>query len=515
MAETESQKNKRIAKNTLMLYMRMILIVAVTLYISRVILEALGETDYGIYNVVGGVVAMFSILSSPLSNAINRFLTYELGTGNMQKLSAIFSTSVNIQVLLSLLLLVVCEIAGIWFINEKMTIPAERIGAATYVLHFSLLTFIVNLISVPYNATILSHEKMGAFAYMGILDASLRLVVAFLIQISSYDKLIIYAILLFLLSLCLLLIYFIYCRTHFKETKYRLILDKALFKDMASFAGWNAFGHLAGTLNNQGISLLVNLFFGLKVNAARAIADQVNNAFIQLVNNFTQAINPQITKSYAQGNIEYMTKLTNNGSKYSFFILLFFFVPFFLETEYVLNIWLIQVPQETTIFVRLILIGALMLVMGSTHYYAIMATGDIKRYTLEISLLSALIFPLSWLLFYLGAPAYSAYVVFAIVYFLQDFIRLATLRRLISFSIVDYYKYYFSRIALVTVLSFILPIVVCVNMNTSAIRLLLVILISVTWISLMIFIFGFDKKERAFFQSKAICIIQKINKKKS
>lgn len=513
MAETESQKNKRIAKNTLMLYMRMILIMAVTLYTSRVILEALGESDYGIYNVVGGVVAMFSILSSPLSNAITRFLTYELGTGNMKKLSSIFSTSINIQVLLSIIILVICEVVGIWFINDKMTIPAERIGAATLVLHFSLLTFIVNLISVPYNATILSHEKMGVFAFIGIFDASLRLVVAFLIRMSSNDKLVIYSILLFVSSLCLLLLYYIYCRTHFEETKYKYIIDKGLFKEMAGFAGWNAFGHLTGTLNNQGINLLVNLFFGLKVNAARAIADQVNNAFIQLVNNFTQAINPQITKSYAQGNIEYMTKLTNSGSKFSFFILLLFFVPFFLETETVLGIWLVQVPQDTAIFVRLILIGALMLVMGSTHYYAIMATGNIKRYTLEISVLSALIFPLSWLLFYLGAPAYSAYVVFAVVYFLQDFIRLLTLKRLISFSIIDYYKYYFSRISLVTILAFIVPLLVYLNMAPSIKRLVIIILVSVIWVSLMIFFFGLDKNERSFVKNKTIQIIQKKAKR--
>ena len=398
----------------------------------------------------------------------------------MKKLSSIFSTSINIQVLLSIIILVICEVVGVWFIHEKMTIPAERISAATLVLHFSLLTFIVNLISVPYNATILSHEKMGVFAFIGIFDASLRLVVAFLIRMSSNDKLVIYSILLFVSSLCLLLLYYLYCRTHFEETKFKYVIDKGLFKEMSGFAGWNAFGHLTGTLNNQGINLLVNLFFGLKVNAARAIADQVNNAFIQLVNNFTQAINPQITKSYAQGNIEYMTKLTNSGSKFSFFILLLFFVPFFLETETVLGIWLVQVPQDTAIFVRLILIGALMLVMGSTHYYAIMATGNIKRYTLEISVLSALVFPLSWLLFLLGAPAYSAYVVFAVVYFLQDFIRLVTLKRLISFSIADYYKNYFSRIVIVSLLSFLLPLIVYFNMAPSIKRLIVIILISIS-----------------------------------
>ena len=510
MAESESQKNKRIAKNTLMLYMRMILIMAVTLYTSRVILEALGESDYGIYNVVGGVVAMFSILSSPLSNAITRYLTFELGVGNQKKLSTIFSTSINIQVLLSILIIVICEVIGIWFINEKMTIPTERISAATFVLHFSLLTFIFNLISVPYNASILSHEKMGVFAFIGIFDASLRLVIALLIRRSSYDKLVLYALLLFISALCMLLLYYIYCRTHFEETKYRLEINKRLFKEMASFAGWNAFGHFTGTLNNQGINLLVNLFFGLKVNASRAIADQVNNAFIQLVNNFTQAINPQITKSYAQGNIEYMTKLTNKGSKFSFFILLIFFVPFFLETDTVLSIWLVRVPENTSIFVRLILIGAMMLVMGSTHYYAIMATGKIKKYTLQISLLSASIFPISWLLFYLGAPAYSAYVVFAIVYFLQDFIRLLTLKRLISFSISNYYKKYFSRILLVTLLAFTVPLLFYLNMTPSIKRLIVIIIVSVIWVCLMIYIVGLDKSERVFIKNKTITFLKKI-----
>lgn len=342
---TQSINNKRIAKNTLLLYFRMILTMLVSLFTSRVVLDSLGEANYGIYNVVGGVVAMFSVLSGSLSGAISRFLTYELGKKNMNRLKLIFSTSVNIQFLMSVIVIVLCEILGVWFTNEKMNIPADRMEAANYVLQCSIITFAINVISVPYNATIIAHEKMSAFAYIGILEVTLKLLVAYLIYISPSDKLMTYATLLLLISIILRMIYGIYCSRHFEEAKYHFVLDKKIFREMSSFAGWNLFGNTAYMLNTQGVNMLINIFFGVTSNAARAIAVQVDTAVQQFVNNFMTALNPQITKSYAAGDLDYMYKLVCRGTKFSFFIMYIFIVPIVLEADTILGIWLKQVPK--------------------------------------------------------------------------------------------------------------------------------------------------------------------------
>ena len=308
MSET-SANNKRIAKNTLLLYVRTLFIMLVTLYTSRVVLNTLGVSDYGIYNVVGGVVAMFSVISVSLSSSISRFITYELGHGDFDKLKRIFSTSINIQVGISLVILVLAEVFGVWFLNTKMNIPAERMTAANWVLQCSLLSFIIGLISVPYNACIIAHERMSAFAYISILEVVLKLAVVYMLLVSPYDKLATYAVLLVVVALIVRLTYGQYCKRHFEESRYRFVHDKSLIKEMTGFAGWSFFGNGAYMLNTQGVDMLINIFFGVTFNAARGVATQVQNAVMQFVNNFTVAVNPQITKSYASGEREYMYKL--------------------------------------------------------------------------------------------------------------------------------------------------------------------------------------------------------------
>ena len=313
-----SENNKRIAKNTLLLYVRMLFMMVVSLYTSRVILNALGVEDFGIYNVVGGVVTMFSIISSSLSSAISRFLTYELGKGNQTKLNKIFSASVSIQLLLSLIIVVLIESVGVWFMNVKMTIPESRMTAANWVLQFSIVTFVINLISVPYNAAIIAHEKMSAFAYISILEAVCKLAIALLIMVSSIDKLIFYAILMCAVAVVIRFIYGHYCKKNFAECTYHFHWDKDILKQMFGFAGWNFLGSGSFLLMTQGVNILMNMFFGVTLNAARGVANQVDNAVQQFVTNFTTAINPQITKSYATGNLSYMHQLVSAGSKYSF-----------------------------------------------------------------------------------------------------------------------------------------------------------------------------------------------------
>ena len=500
--KTNSSNNKRIAKNTLLLYFRMIILMLVSLYTSRVILDALGEADYGIYNVVGGVVAMFSVLSGTLSGAISRFITFELGTGNKERLSKIFSTSVNIQLLMAVLVVILCEVIGVWFLNTKMNIPDSRMEAANWVLHFSIASFAVNLVSLPYNATIIAHERMGVFAYISILEAGLKLLIAYLIYISPIDKLILYGGLILGVSLIIRIIYGTYCGHHFEEAKYKFVLDRSLLKEMAGFASWNLFGNTAYMLNTQGVNMLINVYFGVTCNAARAIAVQVDTAVTQFVNNFMTAINPQITKSYAAGDREYLFKLVCRGTKYSFFIMYLFIVPMVLEADTILCIWLKEVPADTAVFMRLVLFSTLTTLIGNPMYTAIQATGKIRRYQIEVVSVGCLVFPLSWLAYELGAPAYMTYVIFAVLYFSLNFIRLATLRRLMNFPVWMFVRSVFGRIGPCSILMFLAPGLMVVVMPPSFIRLLLVCVVSLLWSVTCIYYVGLEQGERSFFLNK-------------
>lgn len=504
-----SENNKRIAKNTLLLYFRMIITMIVYLFTSRVVLDALGETDYGIYNVVGGIVTMFSVLSGSLSNSISRFITYELGTGNFERLKKIFSTSVNIQIVLSVIIFLLCEILGVWFLNEKMNIPEERMSAANFVLQCSIFTFMVNLISIPYNATIIAHEKMNVFAYISILEVAFKLAIAYFIYISSIDKLILYAVLMLGVAVILRIIYGAYCNRNFTEVKYKFILDFPLLKEMFGFAGWNFLGNTGYILNTQGVNMLINIFFGVTTNAARAIAVQVDTAVIQFVNNFTTAINPQITKSYASRDYDYLYKLVCRGTKFSFFIMYLFIVPIVLEADTILGIWLKEVPEETSVFLRLVLFSSLTTLMGNSMYTAIMATGKIKRYQIVVTSVGCLVFPFTWIAYKFGCPAFATYIIYALIYFSLNFIRLSTLKRLINFPVQYFYHTVLVRIGYCSILSFIFPGFVYYIMEPSFIRLLIVCIVSLPWSLICIYYVGMMKDERIYFRGKVQNFIDK------
>ena len=314
MVQDNAQKSRTIAKNTLMLYVRMIFLLLVGFYTSRVVLDSLGEDDYGIYGVVGGVVAMFSIISGALNSAVSRFITFEMGKGEKARLDKVYSTSVLIQISLSFIIVAICEPVGIWFIRNEMTIAPDRIPAALWVLQFSLLSFVINLMSVPQMASITAHEKMSAYAYIGILDGILRLAVALLIVHSPTDRLIWYSALMAVAVMAVRIAYGVYCRMHFPECRFRLSFEKGLVKDMFSFAGWNFIGVTSGVLRDQGGNILVNIFFTTAMNAARGIAVQLNGAVQGFVTNFMTAVTPQITKSYASGERVYMLTLVKKSS---------------------------------------------------------------------------------------------------------------------------------------------------------------------------------------------------------
>lgn len=518
----DQTSNKRIAKNTLFLYMRTLLMMCISLYTSRIVLSAIGVDDFGIYNVVGGVVAMFQILSGSLSSAISRFITFELGKGgisdkskaeSLNRLNVIFSTSVNIQLLMGLVAVIVLEIVGVWFLNTYLNIPNGRMEAANWVMQCSIMTFFVNLISVPYNAMIIAHERMSAFAYISILEAVLKLLVVYLLYISIWDKLSFYACLLLGVSIIIRFTYSIYCSRHFREAKYRFIFDKNLFRNMASFAGWNFFGSVCGTLNTQGLNMLMNIYFGVVANAAQGIAVQVESAVTTFASNFTIALNPQITKNYASGNLTDMVKLVFKGTKFSFFIMYLFVVPIVMETDMLLNIWLHEVPADTVVFVRLTIFAALVNMMANSTVAAVNATGKIKRYSIEVNIVSIFVFPLSLLAYYLGAKAYVAYVVLIFIRLCLHAIRLCNLRRLVKFPVRDFVIKVWGRVVIVAASSFVIPILLYVSMEQNLLSFFVVVLVSVLSTLACIWVFGMNTSERLFVSEQLMKKLSNLSRK--
>jgi len=469
MHETSSNTS-RIAKNTLLLYFRMLLTMGVSLYTSRVILNALGVEDYGIYNVVGGVVAMFGILSGSLSSAISRFITFELGKGDLDKLKRIFCTSVNIQVILIVIITVLMETIGIWFLNNKMVIPEERLAAANWVFQFSVITFALNLLSVPYNAVIIAHEKMSAFAYISIVDVTLKLIVAFIIAYNPFDKLVYYGLLIMIVGLINRMMYAIYSKKHFEEATYRMIFDKGLMKEMFGFAGWNFIGASSSVLRDQGGNILLNLFFGPSVNAARGIAMQVSHAITSFVQSFMTAVKPQITKSYAAGNLDYTFKLVFQSAKFSFYILLFITLPIMVSTPYILKLWLVDVPDNSVIFVRLILIFVLSETLASPLITIMLANGKIRNYQIIVGGFQMLNFPVTFLCFSLGAPAECIFIVAICISVVCEISRLIMLKKMVQLPINDFLKKIYLKVWLVAVVASALPLTLkkffCDNFST-------------------------------------------------
>lgn len=510
MVTKTSANNKRIAKNTLLLYFRMLLLMAVTLYTSRVVLNTLGVTDYGIYNVVGGVVAMFSIISGSLSAAISRFITFELGRGNKDKLKRVFSSAVTIQFILAGIIILLAEAFGVWFLNVKMNIPTDRMIAANWVFQFSIITFAINLVSVPYNATIIAHEKMSAFAYISILEAIGKLAIAFLIMVSPIDRLIFYAILMCVVALAIRLTYGTYCKRHFVECTYRFILDKDLLKRMFGFAGWNFIGATSAVLRDQGGNIVINLFCGPAVNAARGIAYQVNGAIQGFVSNFMTALNPQITKSYASGDRDYMMILIYQGARLSFYMLLLLSLPVIINTHYILVLWLKIVPEHTVLFIQLVLVFAMSESISNPLVTAMLATGNIRNYQIIVGGLQMMNLPVSYILLRLDMFPEMVMVVAIVISQCCLAARLYMLRSMIGLSVRKYLKNVYFNVLVVTVLSAIVPVLVSRNISEGFFNFILLCLLSIACTILSIYYVGCNRHERQFIVSKVNTLGHKI-----
>ena len=511
---TQQENTKRIAKNTLMLYGRMLFSMLVSLYTSRVVLQALGVEDYGIYNVVGGVVAMFSMISSSLSSSVSRFLTFELGKGDTDGLKRVFSTSLSIQLVLAGIIVVLAETIGLWFLNTHMTIPANRLYAANWVFHASVLTFVINLLSVPFSASIVSHERMSAFAYIGILDVVLRLLIVLFIAYSGldFDRLIVYALLLVGVVCIMQAIYWNYCARHFQECQLKLSFDVDYWKEMSSFAGWNFIGCTAGLLKDQGVNILLNLFLGPIINAARGIANTVNNVLSSFAGNFMTALNPQITKSYAAGDYSYMFSLVERGSRFSYYILLLFALPMLFEADFVLTLWLKHYPAHTVNFVRLILLVTMCDILSNTLINLQNATGKIRNYQLAVGGMLLMNFPLSYICLKIGFQPESTLIVALIVAVACLFLRLLVLRKMVGLSMKRYLHKVSGNVICVTLAAVVLPTLLYLQMADGIVRFLLMCVLTTLCSALAIYFIGCNRNERNFIKSRIILIRQKFSR---
>lgn len=480
----------------------------VGLFTSRVILQALGVEDYGIYNVVGGVMGMFSLLSGSLSAAISRFITFELGKGDTDKLKKVFSSAVTIQIILSLIIIALAETIGLWFLNNKLVIPEERMFAAQWVYQLSILTFAISLISVPYNAAIIAHERMSAFAYMSIFDVFSKLLIAYSIYYTTCDKLIFYGILCTVLSLINRFIYGIYCKKHFEECTYKFLFDKALLKQMFGFAGWNFIGASSAVLRDQGGNMLLNIFCGPAANAARGIAMQVNSAIHGFVGNFMVALNPQITKSYASGEHDYMMSLIYKGARFSYYILLILSLPVIINANYILNLWLKTVPEHTTTFVQLVLIFKMSESLASPLVTAMLATGKIRNYQIIVGGLQMMNLPLSYLFLKWGYPAETVFIVAIFISICCEMARLYMLRRMIQLSMRSFLREVYFNVILVTIIAAIIPVILFNVLPEDFLGFIVNCIVCILCTILSILYIGLSRSERQMIVTKTVNLIR-------
>lgn len=507
-----TSNSKRIAKNTVMLYIRMIILIAIGLFTSRVILQALGVEDYGINSVIAGFLSMFGIITSSMSSAISRFITVELGKGDLERLKKVFTTSISVQLFMGFFIVILIETLGRWFVSTKMQIPEGREIAAQWCLHCATLTTFISLMNIPFNSSIIAHEKMSAFAYMTILDAILKLGICYAIYISPIDKLITYSILGVCVSIITTSIYWIYCLRKFEETSFSFRLDKCLFKEMWGFAGWNFFGQTAWVLNTQGVNMLMNIFLGVVVNAARGVAVQVNGIIQNFVSNFMMALNPQITKSYAAGDKETAFRLACRGCRFSFYIMYFLALPVMIESHQILDLWLVNPPEQADKFIVWTILSTLATLLGNTMVTLQMAHGDIRKYQILITIFGCIPFPLTWIVFKLGAPAIVAYYIYVAVYWGLIFIRFYLVHEKTGIPAKMYIGGVICKTHLVAAIAAILPLSVYFMMPESILRLLLVGTISVLSSAFVIYTIGIDQAERKFIQEKVSVVSSKICK---
>ena len=492
-----SANNKRIAKNTLLLYVRMFFIMTVTLFTSRVVLNTLGVVDFGIYNVVGGVVAMMGVLNGAMAVSTQRYLTFELGRGDIARLKQVFSVCLDIFFLLSIVVILLAETIGLWFLHNRMVIPAERIVAANWVYQCSILACVLSFVVNPFNATIIAHERMNVYAYVSILEVLLKLGVVYLLLVIPADRLSTYGLLIMASQAVVASAYIIYCWKHFPETRYRFYWERPLFIELVSYSGWNLFGSVSGLVKGQGLNILLNMFFNPAVNAARGIAYQINSAITQFFTNFYTAIRPQITKYYAQGDMENMIKLIFRSSKFSFYLIMLISMPIVIEAPYIVNLWLGQLPAYVVPFTRLIVVISAIDAMATPLMTAAHATGHIRLYQSAVGTMTILNLPVSYVLLKLGGQPLTVFYVSLCISTFCLFMRLWIVRRLMEFPVRQYIIKVFASCVMICAVALAVPLAAHLLLSENFLNVVVVCLLCIVSTLMTVYGLGLTGHERS------------------
>lgn len=493
--------SKRLAKNTILLYVRMIIVMSVTLFTSRIILDLLGAEDYGINNIINGVIILFSFVNTALLTASQRFLNYYVGIGDNKKVNTIFCMSMNTFLILSVTVLILGETIGLWFVNSQLNIPSNRMSAAQWVYQFTLVQFIFNLLRIPYNASIISYERMDFYAYVSLFEVSAKLAICYVLYVIPFDRLITISCLNSLVPIFMLIIYYIYCNKVFKTTKFKFFWDTKLFKEIFSFSGWSLFGSLANLTAQQGINILLNIFYGVTVNAAAGISNQVTHAVNNLVSNFQMAYNPQITKAYAMNDKERFEKLIIQTSKFAFFLMSVIVFPFMICINRVLDIWLIDVPEYTNIFCQLILVFLLMDAFMMPMVFAVQATGKIKHYQIIMAGIIFVNFPIAYLFLKFGMPPYCVWYIRILINCFVFIARIVYMKANMNFVVYTYIKEALFPVLIVTFISFPIPLLLHNFMDNSLIYDVCIGILSFMITTLAIYYLGMSSLEREIILS--------------
>lgn len=498
--DNKAENTKRLAKNTVYLYLRALFNLFISLYTSRLVLIALGVEDYGVYNAVGGFVSMFWLATGSLSTAVSRFLTFELGRNDMERMQKVFSLSITILFVMAVAVVILGETLGLWFLNDRLNIPDERDTAAFWVFQCSLMTLVSGFLVVPFNATIIAHERMGVYAYIGIGEAVFHLLAALFLVYGHYemDHLVAYAVLWMVGTLAIQVIAAVFCLRNFKESHFRRLWDRQLFLEMFQFAGWNFVNSISGTFSGQGINIVLNIIFGPIINTARGLTNTVCNMVGIFVNNFTMAIRPQITKVYAAKDFGYLVFLIFRGTKFSFFILWFLALPLILEANFALGVWLVEYPPETVTFIRL----SLMVSLIDIHYMMFMmaqhATGEIKKLQLYNSIITFLNFPFAYIFLKMGLPPYVIYLIAMVLSVFSGILTLSISKHYVDFSMKDVAVKLYLRDLLVMLVSSIAPVIVYKAVPENWGGFIAVGFTCVFSVGLSIYFIGCTQEERQF-----------------
>lgn len=493
---SEVSSSKRIAKNTLMLYFRQILIMLVSLYTVRVVLNVLGAEDYGIYNVVAGVVTMFSFLSGAMATASQRYLSFDLGRKDYEHLKTTFRVSFTIYILIAIVVVILAETIGLWFISYKLVIPPDRLFAARCIYQFAIISFVFTILTTPYMAAIIAHEDMSIYAYVSILEAALKLLVVLLLPILHADSMILYGILLFIVVLITSFTYIVICRNKYAECKSVIGYERSLFRELLGYTGWNLFGASVGALKFQGVNIILNQYFNPVVISARGIASQVNSAVNSFAQNFSTAVRPQIVKSYASGDKNEMNHLVYRSCKGTFFLMYLFTLPLCLEMPFVLQVWLKNPPVYAVVFTQLALIDVLLDSVNYPLMSAAQATGKIKLYQGFVGGVLLLNLPLSLFFLSLGYQPQSVFVIAIVLTLIAGVIRLLILRNIANLSLRQFIIKVYCPIALSTGGSLVVPLLISNYMSSSLSSFIFVLFVSLISISIFSYFILLNKKEK-------------------